>query len=234
MLGLSRKWITITVAATILKAVLGTLAMLSGDFFHFIQLAQQALTGLNQGHMLSFDVYTGLGILLAPFFAAWSALLVPHEPLTGIIGEFYFRPSMEGFLLVFLMKLPILISDFAAGALVFLLVKNVTKSVENGSRAFLMWYLNPFNIFIIEIWGAYDVIPAALLIASVLFAHKRMWRATGLCLSLATLLRVFPILLTPVFLLGSGRESRTSLAKFVGSYFSPLLAALLAVVIQLG
>jgi len=207
---------------------------MSGDFTHFTYLAQSTFQTLSRGHLPFGGVYTGLGGLLALLFGLWATLPIAHQPLNSIIGEFYFNPSPEGFVLVFLMKLPTLLFDLLAGVLVFMLVKDATGSAEAGGRAFLLWYLNPFNVFIIEIWGAYDIIPAALLVLSILCCQRGKWSIGGLALSLATIFRIFPILLLPVFLMYAVRKKRAAVTKFAFWFVVPLAVGFAALVSEFG
>ncbi len=172
-------------------------------------------------------VYTGLALLLAPFFWLWNAIPVAHPQVGAMLGMYYFHPSVEAFLLTFAIKLPILIFDVLAGVFVFFLVRDITGSAQSGGKAFLFWYLNPFNVFMIEMWGSMDVIPAAFVVLAVLLALRKRWVSSGLTLSLATLLRIFPLLLLPAFLLYWIRKCSSRMTVgFMISFLAPLVAAL--------
>ena len=235
MFGLSRKWVIVVVAAAISKTMLGVLTPVGADFTNFVVTAQWAWSSLSQGTIPFLSVYTGIGIMLAPFYWLWTAMPIPHPPLVAIFGGldtslYNFNMSLEGFLLVFAMKLPIVLFDLFAGVLIFILIRDTTGSSDNARKAFLFWYLNPYNIFMIEVWGSVDVIPAVFVLLAILFALKKRWVASGLTLSFATVLRIYPLLLLPVFLFFCLRKTRRAAVALSVSYFAPLGVALYVLV----
>jgi hypothetical protein len=154
-LGFSRRHLILIILVGIVKVVAAVAAPLASDFSSFIYLAQQAYLQLSGGFILplgTFGAYTGSAVLLSPFFGLWLALTGnlgnPTIDLARfIIASSSFVPSPDGLLLVFLMKLPILLFDLLAGYSLYLLSSQLTGTMEFSEKAFLVWWLNPFNLF---------------------------------------------------------------------------------------
>jgi hypothetical protein len=237
MLGFSRKWIIALLFVAVVKVLLAVIASPGYDFSNNVYGAESAFTTLREGR-LPFPYggpYAGLMTFLAPFFALWMILPVAHPAVSEIITRSYhFVASPEGWLLIFVMKLPILVFDLLAGILIFFLVRWSTNSTQNAGKAFMVWYLNPYNVYMIEIWGSFDIVPAAVVLLAVICGYKKQWIATGLTLFVATALRLFPILLLPVFVLCSSKEGRQATLKLAFSFLTPLGCAFIYSVYQLG
>lgn len=117
-----------------------------------------------------------------PIWALWCALsylIYTHIP--------------SGFLLNFLLKLPIIVVDTLCGLLIFRLTKNV--------NALALFYLNPLTIVLGSVWGMFDVIPSYLtLLAFLSLYNKQLWKS-ALFLSLGIAVKIFPAFLLPLCLI---------------------------------
>jgi hypothetical protein len=121
------------------------------------------------------------------------------------------------------MRLPTFLSDIAIGVLIFKLVRQITGSEQRSKVGFLLWYVNPFNIFWIEVFGGMDVIPTLVLVMAVVLGMKQKWFNSGLSVAVATVLRLFPILTFPFFMLAvKGRKARAYVPLLSG-FLLPLL-----------
>jgi len=126
------------------------------------------------------------------------------------------------FRLIFLMKLPYVAADLASA---WVLTRLVAPARRVATAAF--WLLNPLVIFSSAIYGRHDSIAILLVLLSLLVVRggSDARRVAGLgLLGAATLMRFFPIVVVPFFLLAF-RRSRRQLALFLG-----LLAGMAALV----
>jgi len=234
MLGLSRRWRLVVAVIGLLKIASVFLVPVCCDFVNWVNLASVFFSRVSMGEMpsvASTGPYTSLGLFLTLFFAIWMSLPVPHPPLPTLIGKHFFLPSIEGYLLLFLMKLPILLFDFLAAVLVYLLAKRATGSASVGGKVFLLWYINPLNLYLMNSWenpGTFDIIPAAILLLAIFLCGSKRWLEAGICVAATTMLRLFPILLLPFFLIYSFRESRQASAKLSLGFIAPIAGALLS------
>ena len=107
---------------------------------------------------------------------------------------------------VFLMKFPYFVADL-------LVAWTLTRLVEP-SRRFAVaafWLLNPLVIYATALFGRHDVVAILLVLLSLVAARRATdaGRLVGLVLlGLATLMRFFPVVLVPYFLLTFRRSHR--------------------------
>jgi len=160
--------------------------------------------------------------VLAPFFWLWTILPIAHPSL----AEMAAGPSTAEYLLVLIMKIPIILSDLFAGYLTALLVQRATHSSKAARKAFFVWYLNPFNVFWMYYFGGLDVVPTSVLLLAALFGNGKHWFRSGFSLALAGMLRIFPFLLLPFFLIYSYRDKPGSSLKLLVSFLAPVLGIL--------
>jgi len=225
--------LVIAVVALKVMTALFTQIVRGSDLFNWITGASLVLADLESGRLPSvpsYGAYTGIYTLLAPFYWLWSILPIQHPPLNAMIES----NSPSAVSLNFLMRFPILLFDLLAGFLIYHLVRLKTGSSRKGGVAFCGWYLNPYNIYWTIYWGGYDVIPTAILILAVLFGERKQWAYSGLFLSIAGMLRLFPFLAIPFFLLYAIRDNIRSALRFCLSSFLLLVAAFLAQVYVTG
>jgi hypothetical protein len=111
-------------------------------------------------------------------------------------------------LLSLLLRLPALTADLAVAAVLYLIVKK-TSSAELARFASLLWFLNPYTFFAVEILGVPDV--AAILmvaLATLLMPYKRT-AVSAIAFAGGVALKLFPLFLLPAFLiLPSGVRDR--------------------------
>jgi hypothetical protein len=233
MLGFSRKLIALVIIICGLKT-LGTIFVpfyssryWGDDFYNWVSGAHLVVISLIEGRLPSLastGAYTGLMFLLAPFFWLWTVMPIPHPTLADMAAS----PSFEEYLLVLIMKIPIILSDLFAGFLTALLVQRATHSSRAARKAFFVWYLNPFNVFWMYYFGGYDVVPTTVVLLAALFGNSKQWFRSGFCLAVAGLLRLFPFLLLPFFLVYSYRDKPLSSMKLLISFLAPVFCALLS------
>lgn len=167
-------------------------------------------------------------IIIQTFHNGWLLLIRPLLPNSGdiwshtasTIGVGASREDYEGFLAydhlyraIFLMKLPYVLADLACA---WVLTRLVPPARRLAVAAF--WLLNPLVIFSAAIYGRHDAIAILLVLVSVLYARRATdrGRVAGLALlGVATLMRFFPVVIVPLFLLAY-RRSQRQLALFLG------------------
>ena len=193
------------------------------DFFNWITGSQLVFNLLSNGKLPSvgtFGVYLGLDMLLTPFYWLWTLLPIQHGPLAEILTQ----PSLAQYSLTYVMTIPIIVCDFFTGLLAFNLVGKLNPS--RASKALLAWHLNPFNWYWLYWFTTMDVVPAVIVLLAIQYGMNRKWSRCGLCLSLATILRLYPIFLLPFFavyaLWVEGRPATRALVYFASAFVVPI------------
>ncbi|HOK40509.1 MAG TPA: glycosyltransferase 87 family protein [bacterium] len=96
---------------------------------------------------------------------------------------------------LFLFKIPYLIFDY------FILLYLIKIDKINLTRYLIWWTFNPLVIYVIYIYGQFDVIPLFfILLAYYLFLQKKNFYSVFV-LSIAISFKIFPLLLLPFFVL---------------------------------
>lgn len=167
-------------------------------------------------------------IIIQTFHNLWLLLVRPLLPDSGgiwsdtasVIGVGASREDYEAFLAydhlfraIFLMKLPYIVADLACA---WTLTRLVEPARRVGVAAF--WLFNPLVIFSTAIFGRHDAIAILVLLLSIVAARRATdaSRLAGLALlGVATLMRFFPVVVIPPFLLAFRRSAR-QLTLFLG------------------
>jgi len=227
MFNLSRKWMTIVLAVWAIKLILVPLPPLTADFLSWVSGSQQIFNLLISGKLPSvgtFGVYIALQILLTPFYWLWTLLPIQHLTL----AEMVVHPSLARYSLMYVMKIPIIVCDFLTGLLAFNLVGRLNTS--RARKAFLSWHLNPFNWYWLYWFTTMDIVAAVIVLLAVQYGINRKWSYCGMCLSLATILRLYPILLVPFFVvyaLWVERQAPTrALVHFASAFVVPIFVGM--------
>ena len=193
-----------------------------GDLINWGSIAVTILASFTSGRYASASitgVYGGLGLLLVPFAWIWEQLPITHPPVNSYI---YFNTSTPVLLLAFLLKLPTLLADIGTGILVFRIVNRTTQSAPKARTAFLVWYLNPYNVYWVNFFGGMDIIPAFIFMVGLEFAISSKWFRSGIMLAIATITRIFPLFSVPYLLLAA-QYRRRSTATFLIGFLAPLI-----------
>ena len=217
-------WRTVVIAVTIVKLLLMFWAPTYGDLFNWADGASYVLESLQNGHLPSVSVtgvYGSVELLLVPFFWVWTQLPFDHLEVRTVEAASHSSPAALS--LIILMRVPPFLFDVAIGALLFRFVKYSTRSGQKGKEALLLWYVNPYNIFWVEVFGGMDAIPSFVLLSAMILASSRKWLASGLSFAIASILRLFPFLAFPFFMLGlRGEKARSYLLVLLG-FLIPLI-----------
>jgi len=224
------RWQTLVVLVILVKFLVLTLVTPWGDLINWAIGASNALVYLSAGTyppISATGVYGSLQVTLAPFFWFWTRLPIEHPPLATLP----LAGSTPAFLLSTLMKLPSFLADIVTGGLIYKLVGQMTNSERKSQIALLSWYLNPFNIYWIEAFGAMDAIPISIVVLAILFGTSRKWVSSGICVAIAGILRIFPLVIFP-FLLANSLGSRRSYISLLIGFLLPLTFAIVAMYIS--
>jgi len=236
-IGFSNK-ITIAIAVIFLLKTIATVFIVpvstSSDFGNWVYLASDMYSQLVSGVVPSIEwagVYAGMGLFLAPFYGAWRILPISHPTIAQALNSQLLADRVP---LVFFMKLPIILFDLFAGLFIASIARNISPRNVT-AKAFFVWYLNPYAFYLMEYMGTFDIVPTAIVLVSVLFAMRRKWTAAGFSLSVAALLRLFPIIAFPAFVFYVYRRHlpRATL-QFCVSFAFVMLTAVLVQGLALG
>jgi len=127
-------------------------------------------------------------------------------PMASIPTALDFYPSFNiqfvpGLLFNFLVKIPFLISDIALALLLYKIVEELTKSKGLAEKSAIIWFLNPFVIWISAGWGMWDTLTALFSLMAFFFVLKKKFALSAVSLSLGVASKLYPALfLVPIIL----------------------------------
>lgn len=129
--------------------------------------------------------------------------------LLGVTDPYVLRAAL---------KLPLILGNLLLAYVVGRTVANLGGDAGARRKAELLILLNPLLIFVAALWGMFDAWMMALLLLSGLFLHERRPVLAGLAFAGATLIKVFPLFVAPIFLAYALARfpRRVDAAKFVG------------------
>ena len=223
--GLS-KWRVLLASLFIVKITVMILTPPLGDLINWTADTKITLEYVTKGHFPPISVtgvYGPIELLLTPFYWIWTKLPVQHP----LVHDMLYSQTTPALLLSALMKLPPLVADIITGYVLFTLTLRLTRSEKKGKLACLLWYANPYNIFWINAFGAMDVIPTLIFLLALVAGYSNKWFRAGICTSVASILRIYPLFTFPFFL--PAIQSR----KYRGHVFLGFLLPIIAVLIVL-
>lgn len=155
-------------------------------------------------------LHAGFLLLLRPLFA-YKTLFNNYNLLTFTENDWLGFISQPGiFRALFFFKLPYLIFDL----LVVLLLLKIFQNKPKKHQVVKFWLFNPIIIFTTYIFGRFDVIVIFLLLLALWAAQLgRPYRAM-ISLGLASLLRLYPVILVLPFALMLNQERRQRIQLF--------------------
>jgi len=120
---------------------------------------------------------------------------------------------------LFLFKVPYLIFDLGCA---FLLLR-ILPGEKKGAAGFKFWMANPIVIFATVIAARYESVIIFFVLLSLYFAKNGRWRKSALSLGIGILLKFYPILFLPLFVILRGKKRMEGL-KFAFWSLLPLAA----------
>ena len=157
-----------------------------------------------------------------------NALVMEHE---GWIGHTATVPSMA---FAFFVKIPEVIADIIAAYLIYKIVMHKTNDEKKATYAFALWFLCPFVIFVSAVHGMFDPIVVMFMLLSIYAVMKGHNFLAGASLSVAILLKIFPIFIVPAmiaYLASKHRGDSGAFRKQLGT--AALGAGLMALLIYI-
>ena len=126
-------------------------------------------------------------------------------------------------LFCFLVKIPMLIADVGITLVLYKMCTHFLGK-ETAGKAALLFYLNPFSIWISGAWGQMDALPTFFTIFSMYLLLKGKMVFSGFSLLVATLFKVFPaVFLVPASIYLLRKSSKERLLKYYSGFFVPFL-----------
>jgi len=136
-------------------------------------------------------------------------------PLTASLGS-----DLSLATLSLLFRLPVFLFDLATTIVLFYIGRKMESSVE-GRLMGLVWFLNPFSFFGVELLGLPDVVCVFLVVLSFLLLISERPVLSATALGLGAFVKLFPFFLLPallVYMHVNGERRRALLsATFVGA-----------------
>ncbi|MCI4319970.1 MAG: glycosyltransferase 87 family protein [Thermoplasmata archaeon] len=126
--------------------------------------------------------------------------LVPSLTTLGAVaGVTGVPPGLASPLYAVVEKAPLILFDVLTGALLYQLIIERTGERSRAQLAFGLWFLNPLVILESSVHGAFDVLPVFFTLLAVYCLPRGRFVTGGLSLGLAASLKLFPLLLLPLF-----------------------------------
>jgi hypothetical protein len=166
--------------------------------------------------------YSSLSYLLYQLFTGASlpsvAALTHPSWLTANfdVWQAFTPPSLP--VLVFLLKLPMVASALATGILLGRML---------GANSVVVWLANPVVVLVAAVWGQLDPIATLLALAAVFMFERGKPYHAYLLASFGAAVKVWPVLLIPLFFVVSLRKSGRGAAKPLAATLPALLTTLL-------
>ncbi|MCD5401523.1 hypothetical protein LR013_02870 [candidate division NPL-UPA2 bacterium] len=184
---------------------------------HLIVYHQEFFLGSSQ--MLTHYIHAFFLWLFTPLMpyyeTIWTHPWTPTHPTTSAEIEqmfstfftFVSRPHI--FRTLFLLKLPFLLFDFGS---LFFLHRLVTDPRKRPSLL-KFWMVNPISIFVVYIYGRFEVIPIFFILGSLYYVKNNRFHLALLILGISVATRLYPLLLfiPAIILLGENVRERFKL-----------------------
>ncbi len=95
------------------------------------------------------------------------------------------------------LKFPLLFVDFIIGYLIYLYFKGTGKEKDSA----ILWFFNPFTIFLIYAYSNIDIYTVLLTLLSLLLFKNKKMLFSAVVLGLAISFKLYPLLFVPFFVL---------------------------------
>jgi hypothetical protein len=212
-----RWWVGLWIAAVLIRLALMPFT-LHMDAYQIYSRAAEAAYGGEwfgwTGQIVIQTVHNVWLLLIRPLLPDSSAIWSPTASEAGVGASMEDYRRFLGYehvhRAIFLMKVPYVVADLACA---YVLTRLVAPARRLAVAAF--WLLNPLVIYATAVFGRHDVLAILLVLLSLLAARRATdaGRLAGLLLlGVATLMRFFPIVLVPYYLLAFRRSRRQLVA----------------------
>jgi hypothetical protein len=151
-----------------------------------------------------------LALILTPFYIVYIALGGDPQPIrasgvivTGLVYEPQLYMSKDVFLFMTLIKMPMIVAD---SLIVYILGKR-------DLRVAVVYALSPYAILITGAWGMFESLIALSLLLSMMLIERGRYVLSGIAYGFS-LIKLYPILALPVFILNLRGKGFRALASF--------------------
>jgi Gpi18-like mannosyltransferase len=155
----------------------------------------------------------------------WFTVVFSIKPISmsSISSALNFYPWLNAkvvpdFLFNFLIKLPLLVSDTLGTLLLYKIVNKLTSKKGLAEKAALLWFLNPFLIWISAVWGMWDSMAAMFSLVSLYFLISKKTTLSAVSLLLGVASKLYPAMfLLPItfyFIRSNSADKVKNLTKF--------------------
>ena len=161
---------------------------------------------------------------VGPWLALYPPLYNQTSNLSNLQAWWLASPSTTNLgmqMTSLLFRLPIFAFDLATGIVIYYTGRSMASPVA-GRIASLLWFLNPYSLFSIELLGVPDVLATFLTAVAFSMLFRRRYLLCGVFIGVGVWIKFFPILLLPPLLIFAYR-SRISRRKQVAMLVLGLL-----------
>jgi len=153
-----------------------------------------------------------------------------YPPLWMIWCALSYIFSANIYLMILILKLPIIVSDVFAAQAIYDVILQKTGNEKTATKGFAYYFLNPFVILVGSIWGMFDTLPTIMTFISTIYLYEKKWSASALTLGLGIALKIYPAFLLPFYLVYMKFKQNLDTSS-VAKYFT--LSAAPAVIVSL-
>jgi len=195
----NRRWTLLLILGLAVKLILMVIAPWGFDFTHTFKMVNYSLRGVG------FNSAPWVWVTV-PFYRLWMMLPLDHSGVAETLLKGEVKPlGLEGSLLVFLLKLPLLTFDLACGVVLSLYARKLGSM--DWLRTLALWVLNPYVTLVVEMGGSMDALPVTLMALTVfLYMSSRVRHSVGGFASLlvGVAVKLYPVLTSPILLIFQG------------------------------
>ena len=122
----------------------------------------------------------------------WLYWLITATLIGDLIGDLYFK--------IFLIKLPILVSDLVAAFLIYRLAGKLGFDEKKSILAVSIWLFNPVTYFVSTFWGMFDSVAVVFELLALKYVLEEKNVKAGVSAGIGAAVKILPVLvLIPAF-----------------------------------
>ncbi|MEM3087528.1 MAG: hypothetical protein QXP20_00155, partial [Candidatus Bathyarchaeia archaeon] len=127
----------------------------------------------------------------------WMAVIAVFYSISRLFANPALPSYVSGLVERFFIKMPLVLASIGVGYILYRLLTKVTGSSSKASAAVLLWFLNPYVIWINSIWGMFDVFPTLCTLLSVEHFFNKQYDRSAVFLGMGIGFKMYPIILIP-------------------------------------
>jgi len=137
----------------------------------------------------------------------WLYWLIIAVKLGDLVGNINFK--------VFLIKLPIIVSDILVAIILYRLARKLGFDEKQSLLAMGIWLFNPITYFISAIWGMFDSIAVFFALLGIYYILEEKYVKAGIAIGLGTAVKIIPALILLPALVYLVKGKKTTVKDFV-------------------